>query len=131
MHLPRNRTSWDKYMLKDISKYKFYGRSQLVRLRGKYTVQTAHCAVSQGHPELSTIFPVNPSISPNLPHWHLVWVWTNGKTCNLSFAITELKQHVLSLVQTTIGFGAPSRTGSSSPQTKPSYKRLRDSLGLC
>ena len=33
-------------MLKDISKYKFYGRSQLVRLRGKYTVQTAHCAVA-------------------------------------------------------------------------------------
>ena len=47
MHLPRNRTSWDKYMLKDISKYKFYGRSQLVRLRGKYTVQTAHCAVEK------------------------------------------------------------------------------------
>ena len=85
----------------------------------------------QGHPELSTIFPVNPSISPNLPHWHLVWALTNGKTCNLIFAITELKQHVLSLVQTTIGFGAPCRTGSSSPQTKPSYKRLRDSLGLC
>ena len=46
MYLPRNRTSWDKYMLKDISKYKFYGRSQLVRLRGKYTVQTAHCALT-------------------------------------------------------------------------------------
>ena len=85
----------------------------------------------QGQQELSTRYHVNPSISPNLPHWHLVWVWTNGKTCNLSFAITELKQHVLSLVQTTIGFGAPCRTGSSSPQTKPSYKRLRDSLGLC
>ena len=45
MYLPRNRTSWDEYMLKDISKYKFYDRSQLVRLRGKYTVQTAHCAL--------------------------------------------------------------------------------------
>ena len=68
--------------------------------------------------------------SPNLPHWHLVWAWTNGKTCNLIFAITELKQHVLSLVQTTIGFGDPCRTGSCSPQTKPSYKSLRDSLLL-
>ena len=86
---------------------------------------------SQGHPELSTRFPVNTSLSPNLPHWHLVWAWTNGKTCNLIFAITELKQHVLSLVQTTIGFGDPCRTGSCSPQTKPSYKRLRDSLLLC
>ena len=45
MYLPRNRTSWDLYMLKDRSKDKFYGRSQLVRLRGKYTVQTAHCAL--------------------------------------------------------------------------------------
>merc|ERR1712117_148389 len=89
------------------------------------------CCFHQGQRELSTRYHVNPSISPNLPHWHLVWVWTNGKTCNLSFAITELKQHVLSLVQTTIGFGAPCRTGSSSPQTKPSYKRLRDSLVLC
>ena len=43
MHLPRNRTRWDKYMLKDISNYN--GRSELVRLRGKYTVQTAHCAL--------------------------------------------------------------------------------------
>ena len=32
-------------MLKDISNYNFYGRSELVRLRGKYTVQTAHCAL--------------------------------------------------------------------------------------
>ena len=32
-------------MLKDRSKDKFYGRSHLVRLRGKYTVQTAHCAL--------------------------------------------------------------------------------------
>ena len=45
MHFPRNRTRWDKYMLQDISNYNFYGRSELVRLRGKYTVQTAHCAV--------------------------------------------------------------------------------------
>ena len=45
MYLPRNRTSWDLYMLLDRSKYKFYGRSQLVRLRGKYTVQTAYCAL--------------------------------------------------------------------------------------
>ena len=95
------------------------------------TAEIVKLSLQQGHPELSTIFPVNPSISPNLPYWHLVWAWTNGKTCNLSFAITELKQHVLSLVQTTIGFGAPCRTGSSSPQTKPSYKRLRDSLVLC
>ena len=35
-------------MLLDRSKYKFYGRSQLVRLRGKYTVQTAHCAMGLG-----------------------------------------------------------------------------------
>ena len=32
-------------MLKDISKYNFYGRSQFVRLRGKYTHQCTHCAV--------------------------------------------------------------------------------------
>ena len=48
MHFPRNRTRWDKYMLQDISNYKFYSRSELVRLRGKYTVQTAHCAVARG-----------------------------------------------------------------------------------
>ena len=109
-----------------------------LRLRAQTTAFVKICQncerlskLLKGHPELSTIFPVNPSISPNLPPWHLVWAWTNGKTCNLIFAITELKQHVLSLVQTTIGFGDPCRTGSCSPQTKPSYKRLRDSLLLC
>ena len=56
MYLPRNRTSWDEYMLKDISKYKFYDRSQLVRLRGKYTVQTAHCAMVTSLQDCSTIF---------------------------------------------------------------------------
>ena len=49
MYSPRNQTSWDKYMLKDISKYKFYGRSQLIRLRGKYTVQSTHCAMYWVH----------------------------------------------------------------------------------
>ena len=34
-------------MLKDISKYNFYGRSQFVRLRGKYTHQSTHCALLQ------------------------------------------------------------------------------------
>ena len=52
MYSPCNRTSWDKYMLKDISNYNFYGRSQLVRLRGKYTVQTAHCALETLHLEV-------------------------------------------------------------------------------
>ena len=47
MYSPRNRTSWDKYMLKDISKYNFYGRSQFVRLRGKYTHQCTHCAMDR------------------------------------------------------------------------------------
>ena len=28
-------------------KYKFYGRSELVRLRGKYTVQSTHCAMDR------------------------------------------------------------------------------------
>jgi len=63
MYSPRNRTSWDLYMLKDRSKDKFYGRSHLVRLRGKYTVQTAHCALIMrnivhdlsGTPQLYTI----------------------------------------------------------------------------
>ena len=32
-------------MLKDISKYNFNGRSQFVRLRGKYTHQCTHCAL--------------------------------------------------------------------------------------
>ena len=32
-------------MLKDISKYNFYGRSHFVRLRGKYTAQCTHCAL--------------------------------------------------------------------------------------
>ena len=35
-------------MLKDISKYNFYGRSQFVRLRGKYTAQCTHCALGIG-----------------------------------------------------------------------------------
>ena len=66
-------------------------------------------------PKTQQVINVTCTGSPNLPHWHLVWAWTNGKTCNLIFAITELKQHVLSLVQTTIGFGDPCRTGSCSP----------------
>ena len=32
-------------MLKDISKYNCYGRSQFVRLRGKYIHQCTHCAL--------------------------------------------------------------------------------------
>ena len=32
-------------MLNEISKHKFYDMSQLVRLRGTQTAQTAHCAV--------------------------------------------------------------------------------------
>ena len=52
MHFPRNRTRWDKYMLQDISNYNFYGRSELVRLRGKYTVQTAHCALFESLEEV-------------------------------------------------------------------------------
>ena len=32
-------------MVKDTSKHEFYGRSQLVRLRGKYTAQFTHCAL--------------------------------------------------------------------------------------
>ena len=32
-------------MLKDISKYKFYGRSHFVQLQGKYTAQCTHCAL--------------------------------------------------------------------------------------
>ena len=36
-------------MLKDISKYNFYGRSQFVRLRGKYTAQCTHCALVGPH----------------------------------------------------------------------------------
>ena len=52
MYSPRNRTSWDLYMLKDRSKDKFYGRSHLVRLRGKYTVQTAHCAMLWTNPDI-------------------------------------------------------------------------------
>ena len=58
MHFPRNRTRWDKYMLQDISNYNFYGRSELVRLRGKYTVQTAHCALGEStinHIQIQTV----------------------------------------------------------------------------
>ena len=46
MYFPSNRTRWDKYMLKDMSKYKFQGKSHLVRLEGKKSQQTAHCALS-------------------------------------------------------------------------------------
>ena len=35
MYFPSNRTRWDKYMLKDMSKYKFQGKSHLVWLEGK------------------------------------------------------------------------------------------------
>ena len=34
-------------MLKNLSRQKFYDRSQLLRLEGKHTAQTAHCAVLQ------------------------------------------------------------------------------------
>ena len=34
-------------MLKHISKYNFYSRSQFVQLRGKYTAQCTHCALGQ------------------------------------------------------------------------------------
>ena len=40
--------------------------------------------------------------------WPLINVWSGP----LSFAITELKLSLLSLVQTTIGLGKPCRTGS-------------------
>ena len=42
---------------------------------------------SQGHQGLSTRFHVNRSLSPNLPDWNFVRIWTNGRTCNLRFAI--------------------------------------------
>ena len=50
MYRPRNRTSWDRYMLNGISKHKFQDMSQLVRLRGKHTAHTlcsAHCTDSK------------------------------------------------------------------------------------
>ena len=47
-------------MLKDISKYKFYGRAQFVRLRGKYTHQSTHCAVEKSQKN---------AISVNLQVW--------------------------------------------------------------
>ena len=62
MHFPRNRTRWDKYMLQDISNYNFYGRSELVRLRGKYTVQTAHCAL-----ECSVHSVLGSILAPHVP----------------------------------------------------------------
>ena len=71
LYSPRNRTSWDKYMLKDISKYNFYGRSQFVRLRGKYTAQCTHCAMFQS--SMSQCFNVpmfKYSIGP-LVHWSI------------------------------------------------------------
>ena len=42
-------------MLKDISKYNFYGRSQFVRLRGKYTHQCTHCALAIDHISIRTL----------------------------------------------------------------------------
>ena len=42
---PSNRASWDRYMLTGISRHKFFDMSQLVRLEGKHTVQTVHCAL--------------------------------------------------------------------------------------
>ena len=42
-----NGKSWDKYLLNGIPQHKFYDRSDLVRLRGKYTEQCTHCAVEQ------------------------------------------------------------------------------------
>ena len=37
----------------------------------------------QGQQGLLTRFHVTTSLSPNLPDWKLVWVWTNGRACNL------------------------------------------------
>ena len=42
---PSNRTSGDKYMLNNLSRRNFSDMSQLVRLEGKNTTQSAHCAV--------------------------------------------------------------------------------------
>ena len=41
----KNKPWLGKIYVKNISKYKFYGRSQLVRLWVKYTVQSTHCAL--------------------------------------------------------------------------------------
>ena len=77
MYSPRNRTSWDKYMLKDISKYNFYGRCHFVRLRGKYTAQCTHCAL-EGPLKfcIVTIFFVKSmALNWNVwgPPWILAW----------------------------------------------------------
>ena len=50
MYLDRNwgnRTSWGKNMLNDITIVECEVMSHLVRLRGKDTVQTTHCAVEK------------------------------------------------------------------------------------
>ena len=49
---PSNRTSWDKSLFNGIQKHKFYHRSELVQLPGKYTEQSTHCAV----PHLLSIY---------------------------------------------------------------------------
>ena len=95
MCLPRNRTSWDLYMLLDISKYKFYGRSQLGLVRGKYTVQTAHCAVANRQRTPSNFVHISPKLLSTAPYnqklihngwalylwltslsWLKVYIWT-------------------------------------------------------
>ena len=63
--LPRNRTSWLKYMLNGISKHNFLDMSQLVRLRGKHTTQTAHCALQQIYSAARVSAFNAPSSSPS------------------------------------------------------------------
>ena len=78
MHSPCNRTSWDKNMLKDTSNYNFYGRSQLVRLWGKYTVQTAHCAMESLH--ITTCQPCADNILIPL-YWYVLFDWQSKTSC--------------------------------------------------
>ena len=50
MYSPRNQTSWDKYMLKDISKYKFYGLSLFdCEVNILYKEHIVHCIALQLH----------------------------------------------------------------------------------
>ena len=54
-------------MLKDISRYNFYGRSHFVRLRGKYTAQCTHCAVAKERHWLITI--IAEVLQTNFHNW--------------------------------------------------------------
>ena len=78
----------------------------------------------QRHSKLSTWRVQDHATSPaphGLPNPTLVW--TNESTCNLSCAVTEHKLHLLSLVQTKVGFGKPCGSliaDSGVNQTKPS-----------